>query len=441
MFSFMNIARTLLAKLVTLLYSIISILCGGIFGYTEEMPTRPDDFKPVVRFAVCSDVHLNGEEDQPEAKRLAKLINFMYDYSETQEYKNFDALVMVGDIATTGYPVEYKMINKILDKNVKDGTKVLTCLGNHEYIAYRDVDASQGTRVFEQEMGRKDCEHAVINGYHFIISSYDEDGKNFRDKAKWINKEIKSAVQDTGDQPVFVFQHPAPFATIYGSINWGDPTMPLVLNMYPQVVDFSGHSHYPVNDPRSIWQGTYTAFGCGTLSYFETELDYIAGNFPYDTHQAAQFYIVEADAEGNVCVMPYDLITDQFFSNSYYLTGLADRNYDYSFAKMKTRDEAPVFSDDTQVGTYVNDKGETVLTFTGADDNFVTESYKVSVSKGIIPVFSDNFSGKYMYLFEEDKYEVNLGQLESGKKYNAQIVALNAFAETSDALRYSFVAE
>lgn len=442
MFSFMNIARTLLAKLLTFVYSLISVVLGGISIKPVEMPKRPDDFTPVVRFAVCSDVHLNGEKDQAEAKRFAKLINFMYDYSSKQEYKNFDALVLVGDIATTGYPVEYQMINEIIDTNLKkDETKLLTCLGNHEYIAYRDVDASEGTRVFEEQMQRDDKEHAVINGYHFIISSYDEDGKSFTKKSKWIDKELKAAVKDTGDKPVFVFQHPAPFGTIYGSVNWGDPSMPLVFSKYPQVIDFSGHSHYPVNDPRSVWQGTYTAFGCGTLSYYETELDGIAGNFPYDTSQAAQFYIVEADAEGNVSVMPYDLITDQFFSNDYYLTGLADRNYDYAFSKMKARDKKPVFLADTEISTYVNDKGETILTFTGADDNFVTESYKVSVSRGIIPVFSDNFSGKYMYLFEEDCYEVNLGVLKSGKKHKVQIVALNAYAETSKPLTYNFVAE
>jgi len=437
----MNVVRTLLAKIVTLLYTVISICCGGVFGLTEEAPVCPDDFEPVVRFAVCSDVHLNGEEDQPEAARFAKLIQFMNEYSAKQEYKNFDALVLVGDVATTGYPKEYEMAKKIINANLKEGTKLLTCCGNHEYIAYRDVDASEGTRVFEEEMEREDCEHAVINGYHFIISSYDEDGKSFTDKASWINKEVKKAVDDTGDKPVFVFQHPAPFATIYGSINWGDPTIPLVFNLYPQVIDFSGHSHYPINDPRSIWQGTYTALGCGTLSYYETELDYIAGNFPYDTEQAAQFYIVEADAEGNVNIMPYDLITDQFFGNNYYLTDLADRNFDYSYLKMKYRDNKPVFANDTKVDTYVNEKGETILTFTGADDNFITESYKVSVTKGIVPVFSDNFSGKYMYLFEEDKYDVNLGVLESGKTYNAQIVALNAYAEASKPLTYSFVAK
>ena len=441
MFSFMNVVRTLLAKLLTSIFTIISVVLGGVSIKPADMPKRPDDFTPVVRFAVCSDIHLNGDPNQEEAKRFAKLINFMNDYSAEQEYKGFDALVLVGDVATTGYPEEYQVAKDILNANLKEDTKLLTCCGNHEYIAYRDVDASEGTRVFMEQMERDDKEHAVINGYHFIISSYDEDGKSFTKKSKWIDQELKAAVKDTGDKPVFVFQHPAPFGTIYGSVNWGDPSLPLVLSKYPQVIDFSGHSHYPVNDPRSVWQGTYTAFGDGTLSYYETELDGIAGNFPYDTKQAAQFYIVEADAEGNVCVMPYDLITDQFFGNDYYLTDLADRNYDYTFEKMKTRDKKPVFADDTEISTYVNENGETILKFTGAKDNFVTESYKVSVTKGIIPVFSDNFSGKYMYLFEEDVYEVNLGVLESGKKYTAQIVALNAYAETSDTLRYSFTAE
>lgn len=441
MFSFMNIARTLLAKLIALLYTVISVLLGGI-GFASELPECPDDFLPVLRFAVCSDVHLNGEEDQPEAARLRKLFDTVYDYSETQEYKGFDAVVFAGDVSNEGAPAEYDMINTILEEKVREGTQVLYEMGNHEYIAYRDVDASEGVRVFKEKMNKDDDkEHTVINGYHFIISSYDENGKSFTDKAKWIDKEIKAAVKDTGDKPVFVFQHPAPFATIYGSLSWGDATMPLVLLKYPQVIDFSGHSHYPVNDPRSIWQGGFTALGCGTLSYFETDLDGISGNFPYDVNQAAQFYIVEADAQGNVHIMPYDLITDRFFTNDYYLTDLANRNYEYTYSSMKKRDSRPVFDEDTQVDTHLNEDGETILTFTGASDNFVTESYKVSVSRGIIPVFSDNFSGKYMYLFEEDVYEVNLGKLETGKKYNVQIVALNAYAMTSAPYAYSFIAQ
>ena len=108
---------------------------------------------------------------------------------------------------------------------------------------------------------------------------------------------------------------------------------------------------------------------------------------------------------------------------------------------MKNRDSVPVFADDVKIGVSVNESGETVLEFEGAKSNFVVESYKVSVAKnGILKVADDNFSGKYMYLYMDDVYQVNLGKLESGKSYTAQIVALNAYSQTSKPLTYTFTA-
>lgn len=440
MFSIMNVLRTLLAKLIAFLYVVTTVAGAGLPFGASELPETPDDFTPVIRFAVCSDVHLDGDPESAEAERLAKLFDTVYAYSETQEYKNFDALCVAGDFTDQGKAEQYDLFNSIIAENKKDETRLLVCMGNHEFIDTRDVDASQGTRMFEAKMERDDDTSTVINGYHFILTSYCEDGHSFTGKCSWINSEIKKAIKDTGDKPVFVFQHPAPFASIYGSISWGDPSIPAVFLKYPQVVNFSGHSHFPVNDPRSCWQGGYTAFGCGTLSYFETELDGISGNFPYSVEEAAQFYIVEADAEGNVRVLSYDLITDQFFDNEYYLTDLAKRNFDYSYAKMKLRDDAPVFPESTQISVDTNDEGNSILTFTGAEDKYVVESYKLSVTKNGIKVAEDNFSGKYMYLFEEDVYTSDLGKLEPGK-YNVQIVALNAYAETSAPFSYTFTVQ
>ena len=435
MLSFTNAGRTLLAKIVAFLYVVTSVLFAGFpFGAGED-PAAPAGFTPVVRFAVCSDIHLNGEEDQTEAARLRKLIDFMYDYSASQPYTGFDALVCVGDVATTGYEKEYEMFNSIIDEKLKEETQLMICTGNHEYIATRDTDASLSARLFEKMEGDLD-NHYTLNGYHFILASYDDNGKTFSGKLDWLDEQIKQAEADAPGKPVFVFQHPGPFATVYGSVNWGDFDLNKVLMKHPAVVDFSGHSHYPVNDPRTIWQGNYTALGCGTLSYFETELDAIAGNFPYEVHNAAQFYIVEADKDGNVRIKSYDLITDAFFDNEYYLTGLADKNFEYTYLKRKKRDTAPVWPEDTAAETFVNEAGETVLKFTGATDRYVVESYKLSVTENGIPVFSDN----YMYLYEPNEYEVNLGALKQGKKYSVQIVALNAYAETSSPFSYSFTA-
>ena len=457
MISAKNFGRTLLSSLMSAFLTVLSVLTVGTKPH--ELPVTPEDFEPVLRFAVCSDVHFEndneleakGEEAGEEyeeylqkvdvpGQRLAAAIQMAYSYSESYDgYKGLDAFAVAGDFTNKGAPEQYEAFNKTCKENLRAGTQRIVCSGNHEYYMYRIKDRAEGARDFEKYIGSLNS-HYVINGYHFISVSYDDKIETYLKSGVWLKKELDKAVADTGDKPIFVFQHPAPSLTIYGSVRWGDPTISAILSAYPQVVDFSGHSHYPINDPRSIWQGTFTALGCGTLAYFETELDTIAGNFPGDVEQAAQFYIVEADKDGNVRIKAYDLITNQFFVE-YYLTGLAQKNYPYSYQNLKRLDTAPVFEDGGNMKTSLNGNGETILSFDSAKDRFVTESYKLTVSQGLKKVFEDNFSGKYMYLFEDDRYEINLGKLESGKKYTVTLYALNAFAKPSRLQRYSFTAE
>lgn len=458
MISVKNLARTALAIMGSAFFALLSLFSVG--PGKQELPVTPDDFTPVTRFVVCSDVHFkndNALEEKGEAageeyekylkevvippQRLTSAINSAYDYAENYDgYKGLDAFAVVGDFTNRGKPEQYEAFVSVMNDNIREGTQSIICSGNHEYYDYRDNDRTEGSRVFEKYIGALN-NHYVINGYHFISVSYDEKVETYIKSGAWLKKELDKAVADTGDKPIFVFQHPAPFFTIYGGVKWGDPMIAAILKDYPQVVDFSGHSHYPINDPRSIWQGEFTALGDGTLAYFETELDTIAGNYPGDETQAAQYYIVEGDKDGNIRIRAYDLITNQFFDLEYYLTGLAQKNYPYSFYNLKKHDEAPVFENGGNLAASLNENGETVLTFDGAKDVFVTESYKLTVSCGAKKVFEDNFSGNYMYLFEDDKYEVNLGKLESGKKYNVVLYALNAFAETSKPVKFSFTAQ
>lgn len=437
--SFTNLTRILLSKTVSALQSAVNFTqCG--FANNTEIPKKPDSFTPVLRFAVCSDIHLKAKEDEPEEERLAAMLDFLYQYAAGQNYNKFDALVVAGDMTDEGKPEQYRQFNRIVNNHLKDETELLICAGNHEYIAYRDKDASEGNRVFTKEMNRPVNSHHTINGYHFITASYADDGKTFRSRTAWLKQELDNAAADCAQKPIFVIQHPAPFATIYGSINWGDMSTPKVLKHYHQVIDFSGHSHYPINDPRSIYQGKYTALGCGTLSYYETELDYIAGQFPYNSQSAAQFNLVECDAEGNVFVRTYDLITNQFFKTEYYFTGLADKKFDYTFNKNKKRNKAPRF-DDKSVYIGKNEKGETELTFSGTNEETVTESYKITVRNNGKVVFKYNVCGKYMYLFEKNEYRFCLGKLKSGEKYKVHITALNAYGKCSKPFIHTFTAK
>lgn len=44
-----------------------------------------------------------------------------------------------------------------------------------------------------------------------------------------------------------------------------------ILSKYPQAVVFSGHSHFPLGDPRSIHQNIYTSVNDGSTTYSEVE--------------------------------------------------------------------------------------------------------------------------------------------------------------------------
>jgi hypothetical protein len=53
-----------------------------------------------------------------------------------------------------------------------------------------------------------------------------------------------------------------------GSFNAsGRPELRELFDRYKQVVSISGHTHYPLEDERCIWQGNFTAFTTDTLAY------------------------------------------------------------------------------------------------------------------------------------------------------------------------------
>ena len=152
--SLKNLRKTAVCKILSAYYTAVtSVTAGGKPG--SELPQAPADFTPVIRFAVCSDIHISGKDERIEEGRLRKLIEFMNDYSEKQSYTGFDALCVVGDMTNGGRNYEYDAFNKVIKECLRPATKLLICTGNHEYIEYRGYDASQGARMFERKLKRK----------------------------------------------------------------------------------------------------------------------------------------------------------------------------------------------------------------------------------------------------------------------------------------------
>ena len=364
----------------------------------------------------------------------------MYEYAEGCEYKNLDAVIVAGDFTGGGAEKEYQIYNKIINENKKDGTQILTVLGNHEFIDYRDVDASVGYDVYRKYVNEDVDTDIIINGYHFIGVSYDDNGKTFSGKTDWLDERLANATAEDPDKPIFVYQHPHPALTVYGSANWGDVDTRAVLSKYPQVVNFSGHSHYAASDPRSVWQGEFTAVGCGSLSAFMGNLNYIDGDKDAPGNSGGA-WLVECDANGNVSMKLYDAENRIFFDNiDYYLTDLSDTSKrTHNWQKQESLDTAPEFPENVVVTSYVNENGDTIITFPEATGYYPAENYKIKVTKNLKTVYEQTVISEYVRATDDD-VSVNLGQLPSGK-YKVKIVAYSPYAKKGETIRQTITVE
>lgn len=432
-----NLISQIAYKALTNVWGAAFLTSAVTSGFKGKKTIVPDDFTPVLRFAVCSDIHLNGEEDQQAAVRFAQLFDDMYSYSAGCTYDKFDAMMVAGDFSGGGAEKQYQMYKKITEEKVRPETRLLTAIGNHEFIDYRDVDASVGYDIYKKYISEELDTDVVLNGYHFIGIAYDDDGKEFKTKISWIDEKLKNATKEDPKKPVFVYQHPHPFLTVYGSVNWGNIDLRKVLSRYPQVVDFSGHSHYCPVDPRSVWQGAFTAVGCGSLSALMGNLNYIEGDKDAPG-KSGTAWVVEVDCVGHVLMKLYDVENRQFFKDvQYYFTDLHDNTKrTYSWHKQKSFDTAPVFNDDAEIKVSTDENGEYLIAFSDAKGYYPAESYKILVSADNKYRFEKTLISDYVRTTENDVV-VNVGKLSKGN-YAVKVTAYSPYAKKGGALKKNF---
>lgn len=433
-----------LSKVITLAFAGLFSIYSLVSGVKEVSAEKPEDFQPVLRFAVCSDVHLSKEESgKKNAEKFKAAINKAYELSKKdKEHSTLDAFVVAGDFTESGKEEQYEIFRDITKENIKKETELLTCMGNHEHIEYRDTENPQkAVEVFKEYVSENEDVHTVIGGYHFIGVSYDDNGdETFKTKLEWLREQLDEAVKDTGDKPVFVFQHPHPTLTVYGSVNWSNFDIRMVLKDYPQVVDFSGHSHYAANDPRSIHQSTFTAIGCGAITGAMGNLSYISGD-EYGDGDSGTFWLCEVDAEGNVRLRLYDIVSDCFYEGvDYYLTDLADKSRRaYTWGRMMAQDTGPIFPEDASLTVDYDEEGNVLVTFPEASGYYRAENYKITLTDAFeketnLVVLSD-----YTRATDFEK-TIDFGQLEAGD-YKVKIRAYSPYAKRGQTVESTFTVE
>ena len=328
-----------------------ALYCVQLF-WTEADKSTYDGviFIPVTRFLVASDSHISSSGDA-QCQRITEMFNQVYALSNANEYyKNLDAAVFVGDLTNTGTKAQFDAFAATTDNALQGNTKRYA-------VAAKSHDCSNmGTSAisyFSNLLGQPSDFHVVINGFHFIGISASNTGAHYTsEQVAWLDAQLLEATQSAPQQPVFVFQHEHISDTVFGSYEqdgWGMDTFSAVLKKYPQAIDFSGHSHYPANDPRSIWQGTYTAVGTGGLYYAEFTVDDENCIHPDKYETVAQALVVEIDAKNRVLVKVLDVTANRILC-SYLIDNVTSPNKDkYSHETRGNAAVAPTFADNAQL--------------------------------------------------------------------------------------------
>ena len=391
-----------------------------------------NNFVPAVRFAVMSDIHL---KDEPcvEEERFDKALKCAYKLAESDEnYKSLDAVVVVGDFANKGSEIQMKKAKTILDNNINyNKTKVILSVASHEYM----TDGADGAyKRLKDIFGSEPDNHEVINGFHFVSVSPSH-SCNFNDEKKaWVANELKEAAKSDRKKPIFMFQHPHNTGTVFGSTLWGEDDLIAIYMNYPQIIDFSGHSHAPINDPRSVHQQHFTSFGTGTLSYFELdEFDKYYGTIPPDKSRAAQMLIVEADKDNRVRVYPYDVLTENFFPYEWKIDTPSDPStFTYTDKRYKTA-ACPHFEKDAKaiISDITENSFKLELDQAKSDEEYVN-SYDIIVKNKNDEIVKQLSIWSEYYFYDMPKsLSLTVDGLEPHSVYSIKITANSFWLTTS----------
>ena len=380
------------------------------------------DFNPVLRFVAVSDVHYK-DDHCIEEERMEKALKIAYRLAEAHPtYKRLDAVVANGDFANSGTETQMLKFKATMDNNLKPETVYALDMASHEYHG-AGVEAAY--ELFQKIFERPVDGHVEINGFHFITMTSSHGCEYEQDKVDFARKALLEAREKDPKKPIFFFQHPHITDTVSGSIYWADETFIPLLMDFPQVIDFSGHSHVPINDPRSIHQRHFTCLGTGSMSYFELdEFDKHYGTCPPGKENCAQMLIVEADADGRVRIYPYDVLTDNFFPFVWEIDEPWNPDsFKYTDARYKTTD-APWFENAEIAVSDITDKGFKVTFPQAKVKSEYVNDYKVVVkdANGTIIKTKKLWSEYYFYNMPET-LSVDFDDLKADTDYEISVVA------------------
>ena len=291
-------------------------------------PLDPDEV--LSKILVVSDVHVSPS-DVNTANHLKNTLNYAVE-------NNVNAIIFDGDTANVGRADEYSTLDSVFTEVYgtpkSDGLpELIFNMGNHEFYptdncAHEETNydrevssfktfaekwgATIEDNVFVREVGGIECVIAFPSADRNYILDHDiayahagdtiylaATGAFSQNDVNKMKQKFDSILA-TGYDKTIVFCTHQPLGKTYGSTIYGmdhdaEVAIKSMLEDYPMIVHFAGHTHFSNLHDRSIFQDDFTSIQIGTHTYGK----YVSG--------------VDRDEEGNT--LSYENITSKRYND------------------------------------------------------------------------------------------------------------------------------
>ena len=405
--------------------------------------------KPLLRVAVMSDIQGYPYPEDAGMRNLEHALDVLAPLKP-------DLVVNNGDINDSGRDANAVAYYKMrCDARLGDIPHI-ACMGNHEIEFIPPEMASTRTseaclRDFNAVFGYGADEHVVrrtIRGFDFIALSLSRSAGYTEEEIALLKSAIDAAMARDAAKPIFVVTHYHPFGTVNGSNQEAQGgALRRLLDAYPQVISISGHSHNPLQDPRSIWQGAFTAIDTSTLCYGcvgnkPPAANQISCLVPYG-HEAVGFIFLEVHADRLVfrrysarerCEIEPE--------NPWIVPWPHDpRNAPYAWERRRAAEAAPQFGCDPEP-TLWYDFGYVYLMFNAAARRESVFGYSVELAE------AGGETRSYFHLSDYYRVAANRtdrivfkappGSLKAGASYRCRIFPVGFFGREGSPAEWNF---